>query len=291
MEDFTDSSGERLLVENLDLVERLTRFVCRNKLEPSEVEDFSAWVKLRLVENHYGILRKFQRRCSLATYLTTVIKRLFSDYQIHRRGKWHTSAKARQLGPFAVWLELLLHRDRKQLDEAIEIVSVNEAAPSRAELVNLADELPRRSAPPSFVKADDEEQELSVSAEAAESGAMADERQRTANKVTKTAMAFLATLDKKDLTILRMRFAQEISVADIARMLHMEQKPLYRRIEAILKNLGKELVSAGIKPGDVDDLIGRNDIRLRFSLLFMGKPAKRSSPGNGSGPGDEREPR
>lgn len=291
MEETPDPSLEQLLVENLELVERLIRFVCRNKLDPAEVEEFSAWVKLRLVEKDYAILRKFQGRCTLATYLTIVIKRLFSDYQIHLRGKWHTSAKALQLGDVAVQLERLLHRDRKSLDEAIAIMQTAEGAPSRAELEKLAAQLPSRPVRASFVNADDVAQDLAVSEESVEVGAMAGDRQATANKITKTMTASLAALSPEDLTILRMVFVQEMTVAAIARILHVEQKPLYRRIEAIRKSLRKQLASAGIQPGDADDLVGRHDTRLNFGLFSMGKPATRSSSSNGSGPADVREPR
>lgn len=291
MEETPDSVFEQLLVENLDLIERLIRFICRNKLDPAEVEEFSAWVKLRLVDHHYAILRKFERRCSLPTYLTVVIKRLFSDYQIHLHGKWHTSAKALQTGTWAVDLERLLHRDRKTLDEAIAILQTAEGAPSRAELEKLAAQLPPRPVRASFVNADDVAQDLAVSEEATEAGAMAGDRQVTVNKITKTMRASLAALTSEDLSILRMVFVQEMTVADIARALHVEQKPLYRRIEAIRKSLRKQLVSAGIRSSDADDIVGHHDTRLDFGLLGMGKPATRSSSNNGSGPGDVREPR
>jgi RNA polymerase sigma factor for flagellar operon FliA len=287
MEDIADSSAERLLVENLDLVERLTRFVCRNKLDPAEVEEFSAWVKLRLVDHDYAIIRKFQGRCSLATYLTVVIKRLFSDYQIHLHGKWHTSAAAQRLGPVAVDLERLLYRDRKSMDEAVAILRAQTDAPSRAELERLATKLPARRGHASFVNADDVE--LAISSEPIESDAMAGDRRETADTIATALKASLAELSSEDLTILRMLFAQEMTVADIARMLHVEQKPLYRRIDAICRNLKKRLATAGIEAADAEEIVGRHDTALDIGLLFMGNPATRSSPMKGSG-GDVRGP-
>ena len=288
MEDTPDF--EQLLVTNLDLVERLTRFICRNKLDPNEVDDFSAWVKLKLVDRDYAILRSFEKRASLPTFLNIVIRRLFSDYLIHLHGKWHTSAAAQKLGPFAVLLERLLHRDRKSLDEAIGIVRAEEGAPSRAELEKLAAKLPPRRQHASFVNAEDVAQEVSVSSEPIESDAMAGDRRDTENAIGKTLQASLATLSVEDLTILRLLYVQDMTVADIARMLHVEQKPLYRRIDAICRNLRKQLASAGIDRRDADEIIGRNDTQLSIGLLLMGKPATRSSSNNGSGPGDVRGP-
>lgn len=291
MEDTPASSAEQLLVGNLELVERLIRHICRNKVHPAEMEEFSAWVKLRLVDNDYAILRKFERRCSLATYLTTVIKRLFSDYQIHLHGKWHTSAAAQKLGAVAVTLERLLHRDRKSIEEAAAILqSTEKDAPSRAELEKLAAKLPPRRAHTSFVNAEDLTQELAVSPEPIEDGAMARDRRTTEKTIAVTLKEGLSELSTEDLTIFRLLFAQAMTVADVARMLHVEQKPLYRRIETICKNLKKRLASAGIRPADAEEIVGRHDTSLEIGLLLMGNPAIRSSPMKGTGTGEVRGP-
>jgi hypothetical protein len=55
---------------------------------------------LKLIENDYRILRSFEGLASLGTYLTTVIARLFLDFQIHEWGRWRPSAAATRLGPF-----------------------------------------------------------------------------------------------------------------------------------------------------------------------------------------------
>jgi RNA polymerase sigma factor for flagellar operon FliA len=56
----------------------------------------------------------------------------------------------------------------------------------------------------------------------------------------------LTGLSPEDLTITRMRFWDDISVADIARTLRLEQKPLYRRLESIQARIRKALESKGI---------------------------------------------
>jgi RNA polymerase sigma factor (sigma-70 family) len=178
-----------------------------------------------------------------------------------------------------------LHRDRKPLDEAIAIVSTQDGAPSPSELEQLATELPARRPHPVRVSPDDVASQLAVSSDA-ESRVMAADRQQTANKVMRVLAKSLAALPPDDQALLRMRYAQDMTVAEIARMLQVEQKPLYRRIEAIKKDLRKQLINGGIKPEDVADIVGRNDTRLDFVLLLMGKPATRSSSNNGSGTGD-----
>src|SRR5947208_13014691 len=124
-------------------------------MSPDDVEDFASWVKLRLIDGDYAVIRKFQGRCSPATYLTVVIRRLFSDYQIRLHGKWHTSATAQRLGPDPVQLERLLYRDRKPLDEAVAIMSATDSAPTRAEIERLAAQLPEKKPHATFINADD----------------------------------------------------------------------------------------------------------------------------------------
>lgn len=285
MEEST-ASPERLFEDNLDLIERLIRFVCRNKLHPDEVEDFASWVKLRVIDGDYGILRKYEGRASLATYLTTVFKRLFSDYQIHLHGKWHTSAVAQRLGPRAVQLERLLYRDRKSFEEAVTIMCAAEPALTRAEIERLAAQLPEKKPHAAFVSTEELEGELAVPADPIESNAMADERNETAGKVEAILPKALAQLAPDEQTILRLHFVAQMTVAEVARSMHLEQKPLYRKIHAILEGLKKALEAAGLTAAEVVDLIGRPDSpMLNLGLRRLGKPAIRSSHISGSGTG------
>jgi RNA polymerase sigma factor for flagellar operon FliA len=77
---------------------------------------------MRLVENNYAVLRKFQNRSALRTYLASVIDRLSLDFCTEKWGKWRPSAMAERLGPVAVMLEQLVTRDAHTVEEAIEIV-------------------------------------------------------------------------------------------------------------------------------------------------------------------------
>ena len=111
-----------------------------------EQEDFASFVKLRLIEDDYAILRKFQSRSSLHTYLIAVIGRMSFDFCVERWGRWRPSAKAERLGPVAITLERLVSRDGHTLEEAMEIVRTNHAATQTyAELRALWNELPVRA--------------------------------------------------------------------------------------------------------------------------------------------------
>src|ERR1019366_2147799 len=97
----------------------------RHHLPGVEADDFASHVKLRLIEDDYAILRKFQRRSSLRTYLTVVIQRMFLDYRISAWGKWRPSAEAKRAGAVAVQLEQLMGRDGYRFGEACELLETN----------------------------------------------------------------------------------------------------------------------------------------------------------------------
>jgi DNA-directed RNA polymerase specialized sigma24 family protein len=63
------------------------------------------------------------------------------------------------------------------------------------------------------------------------------------------------SLDPEHQLVLRMRFEDAVSVADIARALHLNQKRLYRTIEQLLARIGADLEAEGISRSDVSALL------------------------------------
>ena len=94
---------ETFFLDNLSLIERVIAFVCRKYgLSGADAEDFASASKLKIIEDDYAVLRKFEQKCSLATYLTIVIQRHYLDQMIRERGKWRPSMRARQGGDAAI---------------------------------------------------------------------------------------------------------------------------------------------------------------------------------------------
>ena len=60
--------------------------------------------------------------------------------------------------------------------------------------------------------------------------------------------------------MLRMRFWEDMSVADIARGLAVEQKPLYRRLERLLADLRKKLAGAGVTAQQLHELLDESSV-------------------------------
>ncbi len=143
------SNAEALFLEHLPLITRLTKAVARRRhLSPVDTEDFTSIVHLRFIEDDYALLRKFQGRSTLPTFLLVVIHRICLDLQTREWGKWRPSENAKRQGPAAVTLERLLMRDGLTLDEAIAVMTISQSGmPSREVLAAVAASLrPRISA-------------------------------------------------------------------------------------------------------------------------------------------------
>src|SRR5689334_14774092 len=142
-----------LLRSNLALIERLVRFVCqRSRVVGADVDDFDSAVKLALVENDYAVLRAWEGRSSLATYLTVVIQRLLYDERARTLGRWRPSPEAKRLGDDGVLLETLLRRDERSIAEATEIVRARDASLTAADVEAMAARLPQRPLRPRAVE-------------------------------------------------------------------------------------------------------------------------------------------
>jgi len=262
-----------LLEANLDLIERVIRFTARRqRLDESECEEFASIVKLKLIEDDYAVMRKFQGRCQLRTFITIVVQRMLLDYRIHHWGKWHASAEAKRLGDLAVELEQLLHRDGRSLDEALPVLLARDPTATRESLETLARRLPERRARRRMVdltEADDIPLE-----DSAEENVLQAERHKTSQRLSQAMRVALSGLDQHDRLLLQLRFESRLTTAQIARSMQIEQKMLYRRMEKLLRDLRTELERAGIDRREAADLIGREGAQLDFTL---GTPVLRPS--------------
>jgi DNA-directed RNA polymerase specialized sigma24 family protein len=115
-------SARLLFEENLVAIDRAIARVCREaRLDGPNAEDFASSARLGLLADDCAILRKFEGRSSLPTYLTIVVRRLFYDER-RSEGRWYTSAEAQRRGPAAVQLERLTVHERRSFSDAAETV-------------------------------------------------------------------------------------------------------------------------------------------------------------------------
>ncbi len=255
---------EHLFSENLALIDLVIAGVCRRaRIAPQDAEDFASVVRIALMENDCAILARYAGRSSLSTYLTIVVQRLLLNERDRTMGRWRPSAEAQRAGAAGVMLETLVCRNGRSLDEALPIVAGAHPEITRAEAEAILARLPPRSGRP-------RQSDLSAIdpvAEATADGALLDrEAQALARKTTEVIQATLDSFSLEDRMILRLRFGAEMGVADVSRMMRLPQRPLYRRIDALLAKLRRALLSAGIRAETVEDVIGRACVDMDFGL-------------------------
>lgn len=269
--------AESVFLRNVDLIDRITAFVCRrNRLQPADADDFRSHVHLKLFENDCAILCKFEGRSAISTYLTTVINRLFYHWRAAILGKWRPSAEALRLGEKAVVLERLLTRDGYSLDAAVrELTEGEHPAMTRGELDAIHIRLPPRQPRPVLVS---EEMSVAVPAPAAtDDDLLRRDRDERAREVAATLDCALQSFPAEDQIILRMRFWQALKVPEIAARLHLEPKKLYKRIDRLVQRLRGVLTEHGIPHEALADLIDHDqDLTLAFARGWE-KPKVRDS--------------
>jgi RNA polymerase sigma factor (sigma-70 family) len=245
------STPRQQFIEALPVIDAVIRDLGRRyRLSRDEREEFAGNVKVRLMEDDYAVLRRFEGRSSLATFLRTVIARQFLDERVKAWGRWRPSADALRLGPTAVALERLLERQRMSLEEAIEnLRSCDETLDERA-LRALATHLPHRVTRHRLVDATALEHVAAT--EPSPEQVFADEQAAEGRASTGAALhAATAALPARDRLLLRLRYVQGATVAEIARVLGEEQKPLYRQIERLLSKLRAALEDRGVSADQV----------------------------------------
>ena len=213
-------SGEAIFLAQLALIDRVIAFVCRrNHLNATDAEDFASHARLRLMDDGYAVLRKFQGRSSLKTFLTITLQRVFYDYRIAAWGKWRPSAEAGRRGAVAILLERLIGRDGHTVEEAFEIITVNHRVDvSRADLERMAAALPPRTR--RRMEQEDILEGL-PSGDAADEAAIEDERRGAAARIALALEALLGSLPAQDRLILRLRFEDGRTVSQMAAILRL----------------------------------------------------------------------
>lgn len=218
-----------LIEDNLELIDRLTRSVCRRcGVAVGEVDDALSAVTLALVEKDYAILRRYEGRSSIATYLTVVIQRLLSDEHRKKHGRWRPSP-------------LALADDR----------------------------LPQRPPQPREVPLQREEIQPLASSDRADAAALDRELRGLSGRANALLRETISAWPAEDRMLVRLRFESSLSIADAARLMKVPQRPLYRRLQSLLARLREVLMAAGVDSSAAGDLLGAtNSIEMNFSLAW-----------------------
>lgn len=247
---------QELFRANLSLIGEVVAGVCRRaRIFGADAEDFGSSVTIALMENDYAILRQYQGRASLFTYLTIVVDRMLSNARMRDFGRWRPSTEALRLGPAAVLLETLVSRDHRSLDEALPHILAADPTLTRSTVEAMLERLPTHKRRPK--RTDDEEAMLDVaSTDRADASALARDAEHLSKRTAAAVKDAMAGLPLEDRMLLRLRFVSSMSISDISRMMRLPQRPLYRRFETLLAKLRGAVLAAGLDPRDVESLIG-----------------------------------
>jgi RNA polymerase sigma factor for flagellar operon FliA len=245
--------AEELFRQHLAVIGQIAESICRrNSVNQHDAEDFASDIRLRLCEDDFAVIRKFQGKSSFTTYLTVVISKRFLDHRRQIWEKWNPSAQAQRLGTVAVLLEKLVDRDGCSFDAACQILEQEHGmAIDRRQLRTMLAQLPRRS--PRRFEGDDGLNTV-PSADGADAPFLATERDDQLATAEAASRRALQELPDEDRAIIRMLYDQGLSVADIARGLGLEQKRLYPRTKHVLASLRKTLEKQGVSADLLEDL-------------------------------------
>jgi len=252
---------QRLLLDHLDLIDQIVRTTGRRRhLSATERDDFASFVNLRLIDDNYAILRKFQSRSSLWTYLAAVIERLSLDFCAAKWGRWRPSAMAERLGPVAVILERLVTRDLHTLEEAMEIVRTHhDVGLTYAELRKMWAQLPVR------VRTTEVGEEAAAAVHSPETSELSvedAERQKSIDRLQGILKTAFEQIPAQDRVLIALRFDEGLSMVEIAKLLNSSVPTLHRKLDKGIKHLRSALTQSGFDPREVGNLIGHPQIAL-----------------------------
>lgn len=255
------------LNENLEIVdEAIQRISRRRRLNPEEREELASVVKLKLIERQKKIFGKYRGESSLRTYLLKVVDRVFLDWRISRWGKWRPSAAARKAGERHQVVERLLYRERYSLSEAVQILKIDfQWSLTSTEINDIAMRVPAKQEK-RLVPLEG----LNVPADTGNSPedlSMRPQRCCRRREIEEMLGQAYSLLTPEERALLRMRFKEGLSIAQISRRLGLEQRRLYRSFNTILRRLRGFLEAKGLHRSELALLIGRSsgEFRAPFS--------------------------
>jgi RNA polymerase sigma factor (sigma-70 family) len=261
----TPTEYEAFFLSNLTLIDQVVASVARrHHLSSADVEDFRSTVYVRLIQDDYATLRKFEGRSSLRTYLTSVIGRLLLDQRNSTWGKWRPSAVARRGGELAIQLEKLT-LEGVSFEHACDMLeSARGQAIDRRALRDIFDRFPRRAGR-YFVS--EETIALHPTPHSAPDAGLARDARRRAIETACLALAIeLRALAPADRQFLRLRYVERRTISGSAHQIcdfdTAEVKGWYRRLQRLLATLRRGLERRGVFGRDVLAILGSPDLTV-----------------------------
>lgn len=243
---------EPFLLECYELLKKtLRRSGQRLGLAPDELDDVLNDITLKLLRDDQTSLRLCKEADSIDSYLAVLARNYILDRMIGLIGKWRPCAAARKLGPPAPQLDRLLNLESLPFDEAEQVLrSRFKVTATREELLEMARQFPRRDKR-QFVGWQDLPEPVTVEPDP-EQQALLKEEQAQRAKLYEAVEQALNRFEAEDRLILKLLYRDGRKVSEVARMLGLDQKRLYDRRDALLKQLRQYLKELGFDLGDIE---------------------------------------
>lgn len=246
------------------------RLVARRQgLSREDQEELASKLAVKLLDDDGEAMRAFNRLSSVRTYLVTIATRMVLDERNKRWGKWRPSECAKREGSTAIELERLVYRDQIPLDQAIETLLTQQTTKlTRKELYNLFERLPVRHGRYEVGTAEAEtlfEEGLTVD-EQVHARALEPEADRLLESLDQVRQ----TLSNEERMMLRLRYQEGLTVQQIAAIMNLRSKPLYKRFDRILMTLRTKIMGQGINPENVTQVLD-----MRVLVDFERESARR----------------
>lgn len=250
--------ARQLFLDQLAVIDEIIGRVGRRwRFTPEQAEDFEGAVKLHLIRRDYLVLRRFRGGSQLSTYLTRVVTNLARDHHARLRGRFRPSRIARRLGVEAVELERLVYQEARGHEEAIEIVMQRRPRARRERLESLICRIPvrfpRRTIPLDAL----DRPWLELATEEAEPSDL--DRGAMQRRLRECLADVAASLSGEERDILRLRFVEGCTLAEVARRLDLDQRTLYPRCLRLLASMRSCLEARGFSWREVSSLVGWDD--------------------------------
>lgn len=244
---------ERLLRDNLELIDRIIAPICRrHRLTKEECQDFRSVLMVKLVKDDYRVLRSWSGNSSFGGYLKVVIHNAYRDHRNEELGKWRPPAPVRRLGPLAEKLYRMIDRDGMTVEAARAMLPPQD----REEVWRLAELLP------SHVKrtmVDVEQLERHPAADASQEEVLiARERALAFEKLARALAEAIGGLDKEDRVLVQLRMEEGVKLANLARISGGDARQYYRRWDLIVDQLRNALEANGYDKARVRSLLETN---------------------------------
>jgi DNA-directed RNA polymerase specialized sigma subunit len=168
-----------------------------------------------------------------------------------------------------VTLERLLVRDGLSFDEAVTTLQTNHNCPeTRDALREMCAQFPDRM--PRKVSGDDELAAMAQHAAVNDARLDRSEDEQIVARVDAALSNAIAALPPRDQLILKLRFENDMKIADISRLVDIPVKPLYRELSNIVRDLRERLRQEGIDGRDIERVVGNPAVTLSRALEAAG---------------------